>query len=325
MTRFFRYQWRMLFILALQWLFLLLLALTNSDQKVHIRNLVFSDFVADSQATSQDRVNALIENGFKTDPQTAAYLRYLNPRFQQELSRLQVEQRLVGRELALAIAARLGDPKESQICGVESLGKVVFDTDSGQGCCSDFSKAWLFYANYLGLRAREVNNLGHTTVEYWDAALRKWVWLDPFMRMEMTDANGLPLNQFEIRRMSLVETVRFVRLPGAQAGFEPRAYAGYHPSQYAAISWRRGVNFLEVEAWDTRLRALGLPKSLRQLALLTTGVQPRWLVLTTNALAFYMTLLQGLFLAVLGFFVVVDAWLLFRLAVWAARRRRGAA
>ena len=143
-----------------------------------------------------------------------------------------------------------------------------------------------------------MNNLGHTTVEYWDAALRKWVWLDPFMRMEMTDANGLPLNQFEIRRMSLVET---------------------------AISWRRGVNFLEVEAWDTRLRALGLPKSLRQLALLTTGIQPRWLVLTTNALAFYMTLLQGLFLAVLGFFAVVDAWLLFRLAVWAARRRRGAA
>ncbi len=38
-----------------------------------------------------------------------------------------------------------------------------------------------------------------------------------------------------------------------------------------------------------------------------------------------MTLLQGLFLAVLGFFAVVDAWLLFRLAVWAARRRRGAA
>jgi hypothetical protein len=43
-----------------------------------------------------------------------------------------------------------------------------------------------------------VNNLGHTTVEYWDAALRKWVWLDPFMRMEMTDANGLPLNQLRI-------------------------------------------------------------------------------------------------------------------------------
>jgi Flp pilus assembly protein TadB len=93
----------------------------------------------------------------------------------------------------------------------------------------------------------------------------------------------------------------------------------------AAISWRRGVNFLLVEAWDTRLRALGLPKSLRQGALLTTGVHPRWLVLTTNALAFYMPLLQGLFLAVLGFFAVVDAWLLFRLAVWAARRRRRAA
>jgi hypothetical protein len=35
-----------------------------------------------------------------------------------------------------------------------------------------------------------------------------------------------------------------------------------------------------------------------------------------------MTLLQGLFLAVLGFFVVVDAWLVFRVAVWAVRNRR---
>jgi hypothetical protein len=78
-------------------------------------------------------------------------------------------------------------------------------------------------------------------------------------------------------------------------------------------------------AGDNRLRALGLPKSLRQLALLTTGIQPRWLVLTTNALAFYMTLLQGVFLAVLGFIAVVDAWLVFRLAVCAARRRRGVA
>ncbi len=319
MSRFIKNQWRVLFILGLQALFILLLTSTNTDQKVYIRNLVFSDFVADSKATAEDQVNALIANGFKTDAAAAAYLPYLNPSFQQELTRLQKDQQLKGRALALAIVARLGDPKESQICGVESLGKVVFDTDTGQGCCSDFSKAWLFYANHLGLPAREVNNLGHTTVEYWDAALRKWVWLDPFMRMEMTDANGLPLNQFEIRRMSLVETVRFVRLPGAQTGFEPRAYAGYHPSQYAAISWRRGVNFLEVEAWDTRLRALGLPKSLRQLALLTTGVQPRWLVLTTNALAFYMTLLQGLFLAVLGFFVVLDAWLVVRVAVWVRR------
>ena len=77
-----------------------------------------------------------------------------------------------------------------------------------------------------------------------------------------------------------------------------------------------------MEAWDTRLRALGLPKSLHQGALLTTGVQPRWLVLTTNALAYCMTLLQVMFLAVLGFFAVVDAWLVFRVAVWAARRRR---
>jgi hypothetical protein len=315
-------QWRVLFVVGFQVLFLALLTATNSDQKVYIRNLVFSDFVSDGSTTTQQSVNALITKGFKMDEQPSAYLPSLNPRFEKELLSLKQDPTLGDRGLALAIVDRLGDPKESRICGVESLGKVVFDTDSGQGCCSDFSKAWLFYALYLGLQAREVNNLGHTTVEYWDKTLRKWVWLDPFFRMEMTNAQGLPLNQFEIRQMSLADAVRFVRLPGTHADFVPQAYGGYHPSQYAAISWRRGVNFLQVEAWDARLRALGLPKSLRQLALLTTGVQPRWLVLTSNALAFYMTLLQTLFLAVLAFFLAFDAWLAYRLAR-ALRRRWG--
>ncbi len=295
--------------------------MTSGDQKVYIRNVIFSQFLADASAGPAYEVDAVLADGFKTDPDPAQYLPYLNPRFARELAALKQDPALGDRDLALAIVARLGDPRESRICGVESLGKVVIDTDSGQGCCSDFSKAWLFYANYLGLKAREVNNLGHTTVEYWDRQRGRWDWLDPFMKMEMTNAQGIPLNQTEIRAVSLVDFVQFVRLPGAHTDFKPQSYGGYHPSQYAAISWRRGVNFLQMEAWDSRLRSLGLPKSLRQLLLLTAGVQPGWLVLTTNSLAFYLNLLKVLLLGLVGFFLAFDAWLAFRLARMIRQRR----
>ncbi len=307
-------HWAVVLVSLLQLVFLALLATTSSDQKVYIRNILFSQFLADASAGPASAVNALLADRFKTDPDPAQYLPYLNPQFARELSALKQDPALGDRGLALAIVARLGDPRESRICGIESLGKVVIDTDSGQGCCSDFSKAWLFYANYLGLKAREVNNLNHTTVEYWDRQRGKWKWLDPFMKMEMTNAQGIPLNHTEIRATSLVEFVRFVRLPSMNANFEPQSYAGYQPSQYAAISWRRGVNFLQVEAWDSRLRSLGLPKSLRQLLMLTAGVQPGWLVLTTNSLAFYLNLLKVLLLGLIGFFLAFDAWLAFRLA-----------
>jgi hypothetical protein len=301
----------------------ILLASTNSEQKVYLRNLVFSDFLSDRQGLSQDRINQIVSDDFKIDPKPEEYKNYLNPKFQRELLNIKAENRLItDRTLALAIVTRIGDPKQSQICGIESLGKIVFDTDRGIGCCSDFSKAWLFYANFLGLRAREVTNLGHTTVEYWDDVLKKWIWMDPYMRLEMTDANGIPLNQFEIRQMPLAQSVRYVRLPGSHIDLIPERLEAYHPSQFAAISWRKGVNFLQVEAWDSRLRALGIPKSIRQLILLTTGIQPRWLILTNTSLAFYMTLFKSLALVITSIFIVINLWFIFRLAQLARSRWR---
>lgn len=320
--RFLRAHWKSCAAVALQLVLVALLASSANEPKVYLRNVLFSQFVAEGTAAGQMDVNLGLAEGFKRDADPGAYRRYLNPAFERELSALKAEGKLAGRDLAIAIASRLGDPRNSRICGVESLGKVVIDTDAGQGCCSDYSKAWLFYANYLGLQAREVNNLAHTTVEYWDGALRKWVWMDPFNKVEILDEAGKPLDQYEIRAMSLFESAQFRRLRGSHLDFAPAVYEGYQPAQFAAISWRRGVNFLEVEAWDARLRRLGLPKSLRQLFMLSTGIQPGWLVLTTNALAFYLQLLQAGIYAALAALLVFDAWVAARLAHWAHARGR---
>jgi len=325
MARFVRFSWKELALLALQVVLLVTLMQLQTEHKVYLRNVMFSEFVADSQATGPAAVERMLAKGFRVDAAPAAYRPYLNPRFERELAELKAQPTTADRDLAFGIATRLGDPRESRICGVESLGKVVFDTDSGQGCCSDFSKAWLFYANYLGLRAREVNNIGHTTVEYFDRQRGKWVWLDPFNKVKFVDEGEVPLSQREIRAMSLFDVAQVRRLPGSHADFDPRGYVGYQPREYAVVSWRRGVNFLEVEAWDARLRDWGLPKSLRQLVLLSTGIQPGWLVLATDPMAFYLRLLQGMLYAVLAFFVAEDVWIAWRVGAWWFRRRRKAA
>jgi len=36
---------------------------------------------------------------------------------------------------------------------------------NGVGCCSDYNEAFLLRAQAVGLQAREVHNLGHTTAE----------------------------------------------------------------------------------------------------------------------------------------------------------------
>jgi hypothetical protein len=150
-----------------------------------------------------------------------------------------------------------------------------------------------FYANYLGLNSREVNTLNHTTVEYLNRATTQWV-----------DDEGTPLSQYKVRKSTLFEALKTQRLITSSSDFDAANYEGYAPSQYAALMWRMGTNFLEVDRWDSRLRSLGLPKSLRQLVLLTAGVQPRFIILTVNSLAAYLRALQ---LFILGGLVLVMA------------------
>jgi hypothetical protein len=264
------------------------------DWKVYLRSILFSSLYDDLELTDERALDSALAQDFKRDGNADDYLPYLDARAARTLKDYQATTRPTDRDLALTIVTQLGDPRESQICGIESLNRVVFDTSRGQGCCSDFSKAWIFYALYLGMRVREVSTLNHTTVEYFDRQSGRWAWLDPFNRLEIVDETGRPLNQYELRSQTLFERSNFRRLPGGHEDFQPQAYAGYATAQMAVISWRRGANFLQVEAWDKRLRALYLPKSARQMVLLTTGNQPGWLVLTTSALTAYLKALQVL-------------------------------
>ena len=115
-----------------------------------------------SRGGGERTLKELIEAKFKKDVDTQVYENYLHPRSKELLGKSNFS---TDRELALAITQRLGQA-DGSIYTLEALGETVFDTRRGNGCCSDYSKYFLFYAIYLGLPAREVSLFIHTTVEY---------------------------------------------------------------------------------------------------------------------------------------------------------------
>lgn len=270
-----------------------MLGALHQDEKVVLRNLLFSDIYADRDLPTSAALNERLDKLFKRDRDPTAYLKYLNPVKAAELLALSKRSGITDRELAVAITQHLGSLSDGRVCGIESLGRIVFDTEKGVGCCSDFSKAWTFYAIYVGMTVREVNSINHTTVEYLDRNTGAWQWIDPYNRIEIMQA-AQPISQYDIRRSSLFASLEFKRMNSGDPDFDVRNYVGYSPSQLSVLMWRTGTNFLEVDRWDRAIQSVGLPKSMRQAILLTLGIQPKWVMLTTNSLAGQLRMLQAL-------------------------------
>lgn len=282
----------------------------GGSERIYLRNLVFSRIHSDGEFADERALDAMLTRGFKPERSTSGYAAYLNPAKARILEKVRDHPGSTDHELAVAITRQLGAYSSGLICGVESLGRIVFDTERGMGCCSDYSKSWMFYANYLGLAVREVNVLNHTTIEYYDRQTRHWHWLDPLWRLQIVDARGVPLSQYQIRSTSLFEALRAESLMSdPRPEFDANDYAGYAPPQLSVLMWRLGNNFLEIEHWDSRLRRWGLPKGLRQFVLLCVGVQPHWAMVGPASLAAYLKALQALVIAGIAMLTIAHALL----------------
>lgn len=312
-----RWPWRLLLAcLLLDGLAVGILASLTANERIYLRNVVFSRIVADRRVGTEQALDKLLAQGFQQDEDTAPYRQFINPFRADSLRDLQRQPGTTDESLAMAITRELGELPTGQVCGIDSIGRIVFDTQRGIGCCSDFSKSWIFYARYLGMQVREVNTLNHTTVEFFDRQAGRWVWLDPLNRVQIGDDSGRPLSQYEIRDSDVFTALRLLPLSEQRPGFDARNYEGYDTAQAAVLMWRMGTNFLEIERHDARLRRWGLPKTARQAILLATGVQPHWMILTTLSLAAYLRALQWFMLACA---VILASLHLALLAGWAWR------
>ncbi|WP_108647134.1 hypothetical protein [Polynucleobacter rarus] len=299
-----------LIIILLNSITLLLIVNLKNKHQIYLRNLMFSEIIADSTISNENDLNSLITKNFKTENKEN-FIKYMNPKAMDDLSLIknQYKGNDSDKFLAVSILKYLGDNPSGQICGVPSLGKVVFDVEKGIGCCSDYSKAWIFYAVFFELKVREVNSLNHTTVEFYDGKLKKWVWLDPFNRAQFSLNNEL-LNQYEARKTTLFEQLNIINLNEKRLNIDLENYEGYNTSQLSTLLWKKGINFIEVEEWDSRLRNFMLPKPIRQLILIITGVSPGWLMLTNDSLASYLRILKAAIYLLIAIYSLVNLYLI---------------
>lgn len=279
-------------ILAINLALVLCLFNFSANNRIYARNLLFSKIYADSEITKESELDEHIFQGFKQDEVPDNYLPFLNIEKAKRLKSMASRAGFADVELAEEIGRSLGDLTDSKVCGIESLGRVVFDVERGLGCCSDISKAWIFYAVYAGLKVREVSLFNHTTVEFFDRQLGQWIWLDPMNRVKFNSSAGAPLSQYKIRQGNFFEP-RIVKKIGPEGKiFHTHTYIGYQPTQYSAVMWSKSINFLELEKWHARLSMLGMSKSARQFILLSTGIHPGWLMLATDPIASYLKALK---------------------------------
>ena len=132
--------------------------------------------------------------------------------------------------------------------------------------------------------------MGHTTAEYFDPLRQRWHWLDTSNRVQAADGEGQLLSAYRLRTRFPWAALRFIDLPPVSR--EPKAsgnqFAGYLGSANSILFWSKGMNILQIEAFEAPLRRIGLPKELVQVSSLGLGARPGWLVLAA-ALGFRLT------------------------------------
>jgi len=295
---------------------------------LYVRNALFSEVVDDQQVTSEAALNTLLKR-----------------RIRQDLAWLPARSLFTSTELVeldgLVSASRRGDcrlPSDSPLtvlspadclaralakdvspymmggkCGLDgSLRARIGLVRAGVGCCSDYNEAFLLRAQAVGLQAREVHNLGHTTAEYFEPLRQRWHWLDTSNRVQVENSEGQLVSAYTLRNRFPWRALRFIDLPPFSR--DPKAsgnqFPGYMSSWNSILFWSKGQNILQIEAFEGPLRRIGLPRELVQASSLALGVRPGWLVLAQPEAAFRLRLSSWLLKAGLVGFMLADLVLL---------------
>jgi hypothetical protein len=312
----------LVFIVAVNALSFWLLSGLSGNTQVYLRNLLFSEIVSDARIANEQSLETHLMADFKTDTGTqASQASYINQDKLKSLRQLQQAGTSTDR-MAVAVAATIGPSPNGSYCGKHPTYALVQGVEHGQGCCSDYSKAFLVYAAHLGIQVREVYVLSHATVEYFNPEQHRWIWFDPYFSTQVTDQGGKLLSLYQIRMASRFQDLRLLDHPPSVTtipAFE--GFRGYDTRHYDVLLYKKGNNFFELEALHRHLQWLRLPKSILQLSSYFLGAQPGYLMLTTEGMAVYMNTLKNMMWSVAQLWLGTNALLLGLLVYWEGRSR----
>ena len=282
-----------------------------TNTKVYIRNLLFSDILSDTDLSSETDVERRLGQAFLENARASAtYDSFINTGKLNALSDIR-DKEGTGTNLAVSIASMLGPPPTGNYCGTQAIHRIVENVENGKGCCSDYSKAFIAYAARLGLRSREVYVLSHSTVEYYDAVEKRWIWLDPYFGSQITNEQGKRLSIYQIRAASRFDHLQLLDLPPRNDTIPAfKTFRGYDIRQYGLLIYKKGNNFLDYEELEKKISWLGLPKSAFQFVAFVAGTHPGYIILTTEGIGEYLKDLKNIILTFLLCYTASNvAWL----------------
>lgn len=315
-----------------------LLTALRYPYSLYVRNALFTQVFDTGQLPSEERLNALLETSLRYDPPQLQVRSLFTPAELAKLDGLQRASQAADCRvptdhprtqitaadcLARGLAKDVSPYRMGGSCGLDlSIRSRIGSVRNGVGCCSDYNEAFLLRAQALGLQVREVHNLGHTTAEYFDPAEQRWKWIDTSLRVQFSNEDGQLKSawqrsaRFPWRRINLVDLPPFAKIQKFdKSDFEP-----YVSASNAVLFWTRGLNFLQQENFEAPLRHVGMPREVIQLASLSLGVRPGWILVAPAEVAFRHRLSAWLLRGSLLLFVLGNVVLLLLAMGWRVTR-----
>ncbi|MEI8251390.1 MAG: hypothetical protein WCF98_09500 [Synechococcus sp. ELA057] len=305
-----------------------------------VRNTLFSEVLDDGQITTEAALNGVLAKRQRRDPAQSNPRRIFSADDLARLDRLREASRAgqcqVATDhpsvrldpadcLARALAEDVSAFQMGGRCGLDgSLQARIGQVKDGVGCCSDFNEAYLLRAQAVGLEAREVNNLGHTTAEYFNPEQGRWIWIDTSNRIQISDADGELVSAWQLWQREPWRNLRLIKLPPNVATNEQDLLTNpaFMNKNNSVLYWTNGSNFQELERIEAPLRQLGLPREIVQFVSLALGIRPGWTVLATGETAFRMRLSAWLLKGMLQLVVVTNLMLVLAAMGWRLTRNR---
>jgi|GEM_PF-2249801 len=300
--------WLRLAMLVLSNAVLLYLAhsMPSNAFKVGVRDLVFAEIYSDREIRGLESIDTILK--FKTDGSPALYSSYLDHNMLAQLKEARASRPGDDTHLARAIGTLVGRlPTERNCGGADGLKEAIDMVSVGDGCCSDYAKAYAAYAYALELPVRIVTNTVHGGVEYFDRSQSKWIWFDAQLTAQVESSEGRLLNEFEIRNASRWQELRLVDLPPQypDAGFF-NDRPNYNPRSFSYVMWFKGINFIQNDRYNNMLRLLHLSKEIRQIILLVSGIQPGYVLLTDEMSAQYLKMAKAAVVALVVAYLIAN-------------------
>lgn len=293
------------FISFLQ-LFLLIKIIDKGDQ-VSIRDLLFTSFVQESDTKKINSTLSKINYVMLDEIDKDFHLAKLEEKLQELIKSIK-NVRNVDRKVEILLnnfspSFNLDDTQCNQKADlIYNINKVF---TKGLGCCSDYARVSIFLLNMLNIKAREVNNYRHTSIEYYNEDKNKWVWIDPSYRIFAYRGNDIDnkLNQFEIFSSNIGENNFFQFANKNLLDFKPLNKIYHHkPQQYGSISYSLSV---DNNGLRDKIVDFGIHKSLVDLVYLVTGINKGKLTIIPTGNNFIFSKIAQIFSYIFIIFIII--------------------